>query len=262
MECQVCHRRLAADAAACDFCGGPPGPLSAWRTENRDPLVPPPGAFSSLTPRFRALAGTLLAVVGCAVLSVWDALRRLSDLASPHELVRLEVREDALDGRHADIGVVHMLVVLAVGLAFSAWVQLAWRNAQRAGSSLSGTPLRAAVSIWVPGLNLWKPWQVIDQLWRSSDPALLPRDGHGWEGRRRSLLAPLWWLACLVALVVGNASLLVGVDEPGERLTSRLDIAAAITGAVAALLLLALAGSITRRQAARQAAFRELGPVG
>lgn len=261
MECSVCHKRLWPDATACDFCGGAPGPLSSWRTVPDVYDVPPPGAFSDLDRPARLLTWTLLGAVGFSVLAVWDSARRLDRLRDPDDLTLLELRSDALDGGHAQLGVVHVLVVCAVAAAYAGWVFRAYGNARRTGSALPWTETWAMAWPYVPVLGLWRPKQVMDQLWQTSDPALGPRDGDGWRSRRRSPLVLAWWLTCLAAAALGNASLVLSSEVGDLRRTSWLDIAAAAASGLAAVLLVVLVRRVHVRQAARLAAFRQPGPV-
>lgn len=149
---------------------------------------------------------------------------------------------------------------------------LIWLN--RANKNL--TPLQAgyqefssgwAVGWWfIPLASLWKPFQVVREVWRESDPEIDPRDGGGFLSGVASTSsgAPgymVWWW---VFWVVGN----IASNIAGRTLdTNRADLVQ-ISGAVflvnaifnitAAILAIYVIRDITDRQELR---IRKVGMI-
>ena len=74
-----------------------------------------------------------------------------------------------------------------------------------------------AIGAWfVPFLNLVRPIQIVNDIWRGSQPYL--DDRFGWRGRPVPRVFAFWWAAWLIAGALGGvaAQLLVGAEEPGQ----------------------------------------------
>src|SRR5207247_3641963 len=88
----------------------------------------------------------------------------------------------AIDARNQAIGIAQVVVLALAAIAFLRWLHRAHRNVVELGA----TDLRCgpgwAVGIWfVPIANLWRPKQVIDEVWRAIDPELAADVGNGWD---------------------------------------------------------------------------------
>jgi uncharacterized protein DUF4328 len=92
-----------------------------------------------------------------------------------------------------------MLFLTAVVVMF--WLGAARRNAERCHPADHHLGRGAVVGGWfLPVVNLWLPYQVVDDVWRTSDPAA-PRAAVHARELPRSGLVVAWWL-CLVAAAV------------------------------------------------------------
>src|SRR6185503_11381942 len=98
---------------------------------------------------------------------------------------------------------------------------------------------RWAVLAWaVPVLNVVRPKQVMDDLWRASAEDL-PLCSPDWRRRGAPALSAVWWATLLTGAVLSGAGLLVGLAAEGSA--DRLPEVAALLDGVAALML---AGSL------------------
>jgi hypothetical protein len=55
----------------------------------------------------------------------------------------------------------------------------------------------------VPFLNLVRPKQIMNDLWRATDPELPVQPGVAWKQVRVPLMVHAWWLLFLLSLAVG-----------------------------------------------------------
>jgi hypothetical protein len=55
----------------------------------------------------------------------------------------------------------------------------------------------------VPFLNLVRPKQIMNDLWRATDPELPVPSGVAWKQVRVPVLVHAWWLLFLLSLAVG-----------------------------------------------------------
>lgn len=209
----------------------------------------------------------LLACSALAAMVAVDLVAVLSGLAEYSLLVRLETEDvpiddlDASDRRQLVVAVVQTIVFACAAFFFIRWLHHAYRNLRALGAHTLRFATHTAVWSWfVPILNLWKPKQVINDVWRASDPdAPRHRNLEDWSARDPPLLYGVWWLFFVVLNVVYNAAL--RLDLRAEEL-EELQVAAAVTIAadglsvVGALLALAVVRRTTQRQEARAERLR------
>ena len=114
-----------------------------------------------------------------------------------------------------------------------------------------------AIGSWVlPILNLFRPKQIMNDIWRASDPALPAGEVHGWQRAPVPGLLHWWWAAFLVGAggsdVAGRmaeASEIVAARQSAGTLAMVTD-GGAILGAVLAVLVVR---AVTSRQEGRAA---------
>jgi hypothetical protein len=177
---------------------------------------PPPGSAGeaaapqrakhadSSKPRRLATLGTV-----AAVLLAFTILANLAILIANQRFVGLE--SDVIGGgipdfprlkRAADesntASNVYVVAVLIAGVGFMAWLSRAYRNLPRRGfADLRFGPGWAIGAWFVPILNLFRPKQIANDVWRGSDGSPERDSLVSWRERR---VAPLvhWWWGCLI----------------------------------------------------------------
>lgn len=191
-----------------------------------------------------------------AVLADLDrgAIRGADDLGRAEELVRV-----------ADV--IRFGVFVAAAIAFLAWFSRAYRNIERLGvPGLRYTPGWAVGAWFVPILNLFRPKQVANDIWRASDPQVTRRS-EGWHGRDVSPWLHWWWAFWVAGGVFGNQAAFAQVqaDTVSEEFSaSTFAIVADVLFAVSAVLAIAVVSVLTSRQEAQAQAASEaqaLAPV-
>jgi hypothetical protein len=234
------------------------------------------------------------------------AMRILGIVAAVHlvmaisEQMHLKVLEDALgsaqtqaaaisscESREALFQIANVFMVVIAAIAYCSWLRLAYENAAKLGQAryLRGTPQDAVVSFFIPFLNIIRPYQHIQSLWKASDPrglsevsperqenpAAAYRDppirevpSPGWK----PLVPPIgaWWTVWMIAGVLGGAgsrSLPGNEPENVPAAISRMHMLQAgevftILAAVLAILVIrAIDASQIERQRRRRAARAE-----
>jgi hypothetical protein len=90
-----------------------------------------------------------------------------------------------------------LLLLLAVTeILFYCWVHRANKNCRGFVSNMTYTSGWAVSSFFVPILNLFRPYQVMQQIWKVSDNTL------GWIGRRNSIFVGIWFLFRLTPIIL------------------------------------------------------------
>lgn len=96
------------------------------------------------------------------------------------------------------------LLLLVTGVVFIIWTYNARINAERL--TPANEHRRSRVWVWlgwfVPGVNFWFPKQVIDDIWRASDPA---QQGVPLQQRAKHRLTTLWWTAFVLMWLLERA---------------------------------------------------------
>jgi hypothetical protein len=141
----------------------------------------------------------IVVAIGAAIDQAYTAGRELAapGSVSPERLA-------AVDGRRTASSTAVLLVDL-VGLGLLAlWTRRLYENLRALGTRELRFPERWALAGWfVPFLNLVRPKQIVDDIWRASDPVRHPK--KAWDQRPVSNLLHWWWfswvLLCLPTLL-------------------------------------------------------------
>jgi hypothetical protein len=152
----------------------------------------------------------------------------------------------ASDRRQQMVGLGQVVALLAGAVTFLRWLRVAYGNLPALGAVPRFSPTWAAVCFLVPIVNLFRPYQVVRELWVGSGgggPAIV-----GW-----------WWAAYLVASFLGarSFSLVATAKAPGDFLMATwVTLAADVCGTAAAALAIVIVRRIDRGQARAGAVAR------
>jgi hypothetical protein len=160
-------------------------------------------------------------------------------------------------------GAVYLVAVVVAVITFLLWYSRAYRNIIGMGVRNARYGTRWAVWYWfIPIVNLFRPKQVMNDIWKGSDPDL-GADAVGWKERALPALLHWWWGIWLLANWIGNVYGRQALDDnsaPDElRDEAMISLAADLSDMVAAALGILVVHKITTRQEARR---RKLAPDG
>ncbi|HST18680.1 MAG TPA: DUF4328 domain-containing protein [Gaiellaceae bacterium] len=160
----------------------------------------------------------------------------------------LRTSVDRVNGA-ADIELVLFVVALVL---FLRWVHLSYRNLIALGTrDLRFTPGWAVGYWFVPVLNIWRPAEVLGDLWRATDPRA---DDNSWRSLRSTPLIGWWWAIGLVAGPVAWAAQAMPADTISElHSKNAVLILVHVLEVAAGACLFAVVGKLTARQDARAA---------
>lgn len=216
-----------------------------------------------------AAVAALTATVAASCVSIAFDINRLSVLsrllsdASSGVAIRLNSDLAAAatsDNQTSTIATVELVTFIIAGLCFIAWFHRAYGNLRDLGATTMRYTPRWAIGAWfVPILNLWRPKQIANDIWRGSDPRY-----PGQQPLWREPVSPLlwfWWGAWVLLFVLNRV---VAQDWSSTasahsiRSAARLDIAAEFTSIIAAGLAIALVRTVTKRAGQRARADQSL----
>jgi Domain of unknown function (DUF4328) len=218
----------------------------------RDVLRPGP-EVPAVPPRYQPLAGRAAAATAVfGLLLVLDVVAVGSSLLEVRLLDRLAAGEtvpdsrlEANDTRQMMIGMAQFALFVACIVTFIRWLHRAYANVDAISPPYRRYDTGWAIGAWfVPILNLFRPKQIVNDVWRSGQP---PHQRPTWW-------LGLWWLGWLASNVIGRIAF-PNLDEDATLPELRQDsinfmIADGFDVAVLALAILTIRVT-TRRQQAR-----------
>lgn len=197
-----------------------------------------------------ALALIVLVDLAIIVLDVQrlDVLDRLDDqldLAVAEELI-------ANDDRQAVAALAYLAFYLLAVVTFIRWFSLAYRNLEALGAYGLRYGHGWSIGAWfVPILNLFRPKQIANDIWRASNPELPAQQGALWKDGPVPLFLLGWWLLWVVSNWVFQVygRLALGADTVAQdRTATQVDLVGEVIEILAALAAAVVVRRTTRRQ--------------
>ena len=194
----------------------------------------------------RTLFFVIIAVASLSIISNYlqlDLLWRAAEGSiSPDEA-------DSNDKRQQLIVYVHIVVFIATATSFLIWTYRVYSNLKPLGAgSLRYSAGWAVGAFFVPILNIMRPYQIFDEIWKASDPDA--KDGLSWRSLSTSPYVYQWWAAFILTTIVQRLLSKWAAGETIDALVKQTWAAIAINGfeVLAAILALRLMDNIDFRQ--------------
>jgi hypothetical protein len=163
---------------------------------------------------------------------------------------------EASDDRQLLVSLAVLGATLTAAGFFIAWLKRAYTNLAALGvRNLRWGPGWTIGSWFVPFLNLVLPKQLVNDVWRGSDPEL--EDSESWRENPVPVLFAVWWVAWIVGGILDSAAgrMLESAEGPDEfQVSSGVAIAGDVLLIAAGLLAIVVVDMTTTRQAAAVAA--------
>lgn len=284
MDCQRCREPSAPADEFCPRCGlardpraallATPGALSAshrnaaWldaHPEHRQSAADGPGPDLSAfrdpewPGRWAEIGLVLLAIASLCEIAfdLWHLSILGRDLGDPANAQAYLDSTDRLDAMAIAIGIAS----LVCAITFVVWTRRAYRNLPAIGAVQRFKPGWAVGAWFVPVLNLWRPKQVINDIWRTGDPDA-PRvlAASRYEHLRVPRAITAWWLLFILGNLADRLLWNASVDTVAhERASTQRDLTSSAIDIVTLALAFAVVRLLTRRQQARARALA--GPL-
>ena len=186
---------------------------------------------------FAAIAVADLVAVGSSVMEL-NLLDRLDTGAfvSDAELEDNDTRQGAM-------GMLQMVLFVAAAIVFIRWLRAAYRNADVLAPGVRRYGHGWAIGAWfVPILNLWRPKQIVNDVWRAG--ADNPNDD------RPPVLLLAWWLSWIASTLLGRAAGRAALDQETIDELRNVDFLFIVSDswdAIVAVMAIAVVRAVTRR---------------
>jgi hypothetical protein len=161
---------------------------------------------------------------------------------------------DASDNREAVIGVLQLGALVLGAVFFIRWFLRAYYNLDPLRAERRYTHNWAAFGWFVPILNLWRPKQIANDIWRGSDPK--PPTERPSNSASIPAILTLWWLFWLASNWASQvAARLAFSDDTAKSLqdSTLAYLVGDVLDIVAAGLAIVVIRQITAREEARAA---------
>lgn len=233
----------------------PPPTLSPAAGEPSESVWVDLSSYSSPRNHARVASALLAGSVVVNAIAVASSIRHVvlwSRLIDDPGAVTVDQIQTTTDRQDA-FGIIQLVFLLVVGISMIVWTRRVYRNLEPLGARSLRFGEGWAIGGWfVPFLNLVRPKQIVDDVWRASDPARSEREPQAWRDRQVSPLLHWWWGAWIASNLIGF------VAQAQDEATADAARSQAIwlmvsdgAGVVASLLALAVVLRLTDRQIAR-----------
>lgn len=119
--------------------------------------------------------------------------------------------------RSGIIGMVQIILYISTAVLFLNWFRRAYANLHRAGISIKHTDKAAVWSFFVPILNLYRPVQIMQEIWnktRDATETLKP----GIQPAYSSSIIGIWWTFFIIRNVINNINFRYNILETPENI--------------------------------------------
>lgn len=221
------------------------------------PLAAGVPAYESAHGRAQWAMRLLGAVIALGVLALLSGSLELGFLARAATEGLSPEDAAANDTRQGLVGILQLITLVATAIVFLRWQHRAHKNlrAFQAGS-LEFTPGWAVGYWFVPIMNLFRPYQAINELWKASAPDIEPGNRTAWRSLAPPSITGLWWALFLASGFLGRASFRLSTHAttlPELTTASWVTFASDAVDIVAAVCAILVVREIDRRQEAKAA---------
>jgi hypothetical protein len=160
-----------------------------------------PEAYEPLDARRQAVVIVFVAIAVISVVAtISDILEiRLMDRIIAGETVT-DAEADGNDSRQAIVGIVQFAAMIAGATVFIRWLHAAYRNVDMVDRPQRRYGHGWAIGGWfVPILNLWRPKQIVNDVWRAG--------AQEESDARPGFLLLSWWLLFVISNWVANIAI-------------------------------------------------------
>ena len=201
-------RALVAAAREALFAGapdpnppipGPPNREGSPAANEAAPVVHSPTGLEGYLPLRRPARRVRRALWLSILLALASAAVNLADTEAALALFG----DQASGGLYLWVGAVQAAWFLVTAGMWLAWFRRAYLNLPALGARRLRFRPWWAVGAWLlPVFSLFRPKQLLNDIWRASDPDLPPDQAASWRGRPVAELLGWWWLAFVASILV------------------------------------------------------------
>ncbi len=124
---------------------------------------------------------------------------------------------DKNDQRQNIISGLYLIIFLISAILIMRWTYVANYNVHQLGAqNMKFSPRWSIGYYFIPILNLWKPYQAMKEIWKTSKSPL------SWESATASSVLSLWWLLWIISSIMGRV--IFNMSKSTNELTELLNL--------------------------------------
>lgn len=100
------------------------------------------------------------------------------------------------------VALINLVIVIVIGIVTFIWFYRANKNIHSFNAKDVSSPRMAVIWWFIPIANLWKPYQVAQQIWKASDPQIVLSNGTEWKKSPSSNTIKTWWLMAILSILI------------------------------------------------------------
>jgi len=122
-----------------------------------------------------------------------------------------DVESNRIDFINLFVGSINLVISFVTAIITLIWFYRANKNIHIFGAKEVSTPRMAVIWWFVPILQLWKPYEVAQQIWKASNPQIILSSGIEWKKSPSSYIIKIWWILGILSIFIG---IFVGIFLP------------------------------------------------
>ena len=145
--------------------------------------------------------------------------------------------------RQQMVGYASILIYLVTGIPFLMWIYRANKNSHGFGANITTTPGWSVGWYFIPIANLFKPFQVMKEIWQAS------LDPHQWPLQRSTPLLAWWWGLWIFGGILGQVMLrMPAVTIPELQASTITSMIVGVESIAVSIVAMKLLKAIIRNQ--------------
>jgi len=122
-----------------------------------------------------------------------------------------DVESNRIDFINLFVGSINLVISFVTAIITVFWFYRANKNIHTFGAKEVSTPRMTVIWWFVPILHLWKPYEVAQQIWKTSNPQVILSSGTEWKKSPTSNIIKIWWILGILSIFI---SIFVGIFLP------------------------------------------------
>lgn len=155
----------------------------------------------SLSRLLMLLLVVALAVSAVGIVMTYQQTGPISKLDAGKSVPQKEINANM--ERQQTFNLISLPLMLLMGIVFLVWVHRVYKNLAALGArDLKHSPASAVVYFLIPIMQLYRPFFIMREVFKASDPGIDASDGSSWKKAAVPPTVVLWWLCYAVGLFI------------------------------------------------------------
>lgn len=253
--CTECNATVGENDKFCQNCGANLSEKVYEEQNHKDEIIINEKYISlnSKTTWLIALLSFTILVNIIAMIADISQMNLIQRAIDGHSISELDAAEN--DSRVQTIAIFQLFVFITTAIFFLVWKNQAYKNLDPLNATGREYSSGWAVGAYfVPFLNLFRPFQIMREIWRGSDPNFINNSINSnitWKVAPSNPILPLWWTFSLINKFFGYLSFRMSnqINTIQQiKNYSTVTLISDIIGIPYAIILIILAKDLNKRQ--------------